>query len=141
VCNATGTQILTSMIALPPTDALVAWADTRSGGPDVYATRLYVNGPPTLAAPPSPLPGTISLALAPDPAGALARVSFALPEPGPAAVEVLDLAGRVLVRVEVEARGGPQSLALDTARLPGGLYWARLRQAGRTTASRFAVVH
>jgi hypothetical protein len=141
VCKAAGTQILTSMMALPPADALVVWADTRSGEPDVYAALLKPTGPPPLAVPPSPLPGTIALALAPNPAGTSAQVSFTLPEAGPAALEVVDLAGRVVVRLEAEARSGPQFLALDTARLPGGLYWARLRQANHTASSRFAVIH
>ena len=141
VCKAAGTQILTSMIALPPADALIVWADTRSGEPDVYAALLEPTGAPPLAVPPSPLPGTIALTLAPNPAGATAQVSFTLPEAGPAALEVVDLAGRVVVRLEAEARSGRQSLPLDTTPLPGGLYWARLRQANHTVASRFAVVH
>jgi len=140
VCNAANTQIMTSLVALPAIGALVAWADTRSGEPDIYASVLRPSGPPALAVPP-PLPGTIALAIAPDPAVSSARLSFTLPGPGPAGVELVDLAGRVLVRRNVETRSGPQSLALDTTRLPAGLYWARLRQGDRMETVKFAVVH
>ena len=141
VCNATGTQILTSMIALPPTDALVAWADTRSGAPDIYAARLETSGPPMLAVPPSPRAGSLAVALAPVPARGSARLSFTLTEPGPATVELVDVAGRVVALLEARPESGPQSLVLDTTSLPGGLYWARLRQGERSGATRFAVVH
>ena len=140
ISDAANSQLVTSMIPLPPEDALVAWADLRSGAPDVYAALLKPAGPPPLAVPPLS-PGGIALALAPNPASGRAQASLTLPEAGPAALEVVDLAGRVLVRLEVLPSGGPQSLALDTAPLPAGLYWARVQQGARIAALRFAVVH
>ena len=141
VCDALNTQILTSMIAVPPADALVAWADVRSGAPDIYAALLKPSGPPPLAVPPLAPAGGIALVLAPNPASGSAQASFTLPGTGPAVLEVVDLAGRVLVRLEALVSGGPQSLALDTAPLAAGLYWARVQQGARSTALRFAVVH
>lgn len=141
VCDAPNDQVMTSMIEMPPSDALVVWADARSGEPDIYAALLAPPGPPPLAVPPSPPGGALALALGPNPATGLAHVSFTLPEAGPAAIELLDLGGRVLLHRDADARSGPQSLAIDTARFPAGIYWARLRQADHVTSSRFAVVH
>jgi hypothetical protein len=141
VCDAPNAQVMTSMLPMPPTDALVVWADARSGEPDVYASRLSPSGPPTLGVPPGSRQEAFALALSPNPSSRVALASFTLPEASPAALELVDVAGRVVAHVELEPRSGRQSLALDIARLPGGVYWAHLRQLGRTTATRFAVVH
>jgi hypothetical protein len=140
VCDAPNTQVMTSMMAMSPTDALVVWADARSGEADVYASRLAPNGPPTLGVPPTIRPVALALALSPNPSSQVALASITLPEASPAALELVDVGGRVVARMEPEARIGQQSLTLDITRLPGGVYWARLRQLGRTTATRFAVV-
>jgi hypothetical protein len=139
VSDAPNDQVLTSVMAMPPTDALAVWADVRDGEPDVYALRLTPTGRPSVGV--SHRPVAFALALAPNPAGDRARASFTLPETGAAALEIVDVAGRVRAHLDAEPQSGPQSLALATARLPGGCYWARLRQGVHVTVQRFAVVH
>jgi hypothetical protein len=68
-------------------------------------------------------------------------VSFTLPSGAPAALELLDVAGRRLLWREVGTLGAG-SHRVDLAaggQVPPGLYFVRLSQAGHVASSRVAI--
>ncbi len=73
--------------------------------------------------------------------GALA-VAFALPQAGPASLDLYDIAGRRLVHRDVGSLGaGPHTLDLAGERALGsGVYWVRLAQGARVAQRKVAVV-
>jgi hypothetical protein len=77
----------------------------------------------------------------PNPGPGNVRVSFSLGSNAPATIELVDVGGRRLRRVEVGPMGaGEHSVDLgDGLRLPAGIYWVRLRQSGVTQVLRAAV--
>lgn len=74
------------------------------------------------------------LTLLPNPASAgEAQVRFHLPQPGPATIEVLDLTGRIVLRLPQPAGGiADQTVALPAQGLATGLYVVRLTANGRS---------
>ena len=91
------------------------------------------------------MPSGLRLALAgfqPNPAFGVPVVAFTLANDSPASIEVLDLAGRRVLRREVGGLGaGNHVMRLDAgARLAPGAYVMRLRQSGRTLSARGVVV-
>jgi hypothetical protein len=94
-----------------------------------------------------PLPATgPSLALAriwPNPSSLPLHVAFALPESGPAKLELVDVAGRSVLAREVGAPGAgafEASIGTDAVVAPG-TYWLRLSQGEHETASRVVILH
>jgi VCBS repeat protein len=75
-------------------------------------------------------------------AGGRARVEFALRDQSPARLELLDVAGRVLVTRQVGGVGpGQHSVDLAAGRsVPPGVYFVRLTQAGTRVPARIAVL-
>jgi hypothetical protein len=69
-------------------------------------------------------------------------VSFALPGPGPATLELLDITGRRLASREVGGLGPGRHLANlgGTTGLTPGVYLVRLTRAGRSLVARASVV-
>src|SRR5204862_8352092 len=69
-------------------------------------------------------------------------VSFSLPVAAPASLELLDVAGRALERVEVGSLGAGSHLARVGQRtnVRQGLYFVRLTQAGRSVTSKASLV-
>ena len=136
-------EIMTSLMAMPPENALLAWADLRSGDSDVYVTLLQPEGLVTLDAP-APGAGPSRLAFAPrgaspNPAHGPVRFEFTLPDEDAATFEIVDVAGRTCARFDVEARAGAQSVSFDAMGLSAGLYWARVSQGAGFAVTRFAV--
>ena len=80
--------------------------------------------------------------IAPNPAGALPGVVFSLVGWAPASLELVDLAGRAVLRRELGPLGpGRHEMSLGREPTPApGLYWLRLTQAGQSVASRVAIV-
>ena len=78
----------------------------------------------------------------PNPAMSAMRVWFTLPSSERATLEVVDVAGRRLMRREVGSLGpGPHSVALgESAVLRPGLYFLRLVQGPRVLSDRVAVI-
>jgi IPT/TIG domain-containing protein len=70
------------------------------------------------------------------------RVGFTLTGDGPATLDVVDVAGRIIRAAEVGSLGpGEHEVVLpNTSTLRPGIYFARLRQGGAEVRSRFAVV-
>ena len=88
------------------------------------------------------MPGTVQLALFPNPAGSSgASVNFQLERPGPVTVSLLDEAGR-LVRGVVHEKAfpaGPQQVPLPLGSLRAGLYFVRLETAGFSRSEKLVV--
>lgn len=78
----------------------------------------------------------------PNPAFGAPVVAFTLAEGSPATIEVLDVAGRRVMRREVGRLGaGRHVIRLDeTTRVAPGVYLMRLRQAGRVQFARGVVI-
>ena len=89
-----------------------------------------------------PSGSTLSLAgMRPNPSRGELLASFTLPTAAPATLELLDVAGRRLIARDVGALGaGTHSLRLDVKRLPAGLYFLRLQQAGHSFREKVALV-
>jgi hypothetical protein len=90
-------------------------------------------------------PGSLRLALEgarPNPAVNGVRVWFTLPSREPATLELIDVAGRRVLRREVGSLGrGAHMLALGSAPgLRAGLYFLRLVQGGRVLHAKVAVI-
>jgi len=87
---------------------------------------------------------TLDFALrsSPNPARARAEIRFALPEGGPVRLAVYDVAGRrVATLVDGTAMtAGPHQVAVDTARMGSGLYFARLEFGSRIATGKLMVV-
>jgi hypothetical protein len=89
--------------------------------------------------------GPLRLALQgarPNPATSAIRVWFTLPTNEPATLEVVDVAGRRMLRREIGTLGpGSHSVTLDTApMLSPGLYFLRLSQGTRRLTDRVVVM-
>ena len=112
---------------VPYDDAWVlAWEPQAVGVPPREPTRAF--GP---------------IRTRPNPASRSLRVSFSLPDDGPATLELLDVTGRRLLSREVSAQpAGPVEVELDrdVAGLAPGVYVVRLRQGGRVAATKVCVV-
>ena len=80
--------------------------------------------------------------LRPNPAVRDLSVAFTLPDASPAKIEVLDIAGRIVLAREVGTLGaGSHTLNLGAGRsFPPGVYLLRLTQGGRTLTARGAVI-
>jgi hypothetical protein len=80
--------------------------------------------------------------VAPNPASDRLSVSFALASHAPASIALIDVAGRSwLSRSVGELGAGPHRIDLSPGgRVPPGLYFLRLSQAGKVAISRVAVV-
>ncbi|WP_143537472.1 T9SS type A sorting domain-containing protein, partial [Rubrivirga sp. SAORIC476] len=80
-------------------------------------------------------------AIAPNPSTGAARVSFALPEAGPARVTVYDVRGRsVATLVDGPLSAGRHEATLDSGSLAAGVYVVRLEAAGAVVTRQAVVV-
>jgi len=105
-----------------------------AAGQEQYAGETWVE-----------VPCTAALALAglrPNPTTRDLSVAFTLPSASPAKLEVLDIAGRIVLAREVGALGaGSHTLKLGEGRsFAPGVYVLRLTQGGRTLTARGAVI-
>jgi len=91
------------------------------------------------------VPGELQLALdgfRPNPALGAPLIAFTLADATPATVEIMDVAGRRILRRDIVGLGaGRHIIRLEqTARLSPGFYLIRLRQAGRDVLARGTVI-
>ncbi len=127
--------------------AIIVWQDGRNNNTDIYAARVDNAGglgaPSTaLDVPPGTAGGLELGAPHPNPTSRAMTVAFTLPGGGPATIDLVDVAGRLLERHEVGGMGaGSHTLALGGgSRLAAGLYFVRLTRGGKTLTARAAVV-
>ncbi len=113
--------------------------DNREDPPDppgfdvqtTSTTDVEIEGPPKLA-----LAGA-----RPNPAIGSARIAFTLPSRDPAVLEVIDVAGRRVLRRDVGALGpGSHVVTLDSPRLRAGLYFIRLMHGGQVLRARMVLI-
>jgi hypothetical protein len=121
--------------------AIALWEDQRDIPTEVlYAHRLAPGG---LLDAPRPIATPTAFAIervAPNPSSGPLSVRVALPDDAAASLELIDLAGRVLVRRAVVGRGSQTvSLAVGSGIRPG-MYVVRLSRPGASRASRIAIV-
>jgi hypothetical protein len=87
-------------------------------------------------------PATALTSIAPNPGRGNVRLQYALGEGGAASFDVVDMAGRIVSHLEdAERAAGNWSVdwpaaAQDGRRLPAGLYFVRMKVAGRVVATR-----
>jgi beta-lactamase superfamily II metal-dependent hydrolase len=118
------------------------WLGARAcAGPEALIGPLVVG--PRLAA--GATGSAISLAAAPNPASAFSALSFTLPGPTRARVDVYDASGRrVATPFEGEVPGGAHEVRWDLrgpgGRVSPGVYFARLVTGGRTQVARLLVI-
>ncbi len=94
-------------------------------------TDVEIEGPPKLA-----LAGA-----RPNPAIGTARIAFTLPSRDPGVLEVIDLAGRRVLRRDVGGLGpGSHVVTLDSPRLRAGLYFIRLMHGGQVLRARMVLI-
>ncbi len=110
-----------------------------SGDLDVWTSGAVVDAVPPGGA---VRPGLHGVAPNPSAAGGLARLSFALAQPGRAVLDLHDVRGALVRRLLDEDRpAGPSSVAWDGRddngrAVPAGLYFARFAGDGGTTSAR-----
>jgi hypothetical protein len=121
--------------------AVVAWEESAGGRANIFAGRA---APATTNAPRTGPTTTFALeGLRPNPSLTTPlRVAFELATSEPATLDLMDVAGRVILTEEVGGLGaGAHMVLLDAPRSSrSGLYWLRLRQGGRVLTARGAVI-
>jgi len=140
LCTAPGDQTAPVLTAANTGDAIFAWADARSGIPQIYATRVSASGGVTGVV--TSERATFGLeGLSPNPARGTVAIAFTLPDDHPATLEVLDVSGRRVAARAVGSLGaGRHVLRLAEPTLNPGLYFVRLVRGGRALTSRFSIV-
>jgi hypothetical protein len=151
VCGATDSQVDPALASDGSGGAVLAWTDRRDGANDLIfaqhmtgaGTGLWwpggVSGVPGLKfrsgdlelAPPRPNPTTGSFS-----------IGFTLGSAGDARIELLDVAGRRVLRRQLDALGpGWHSIALTPDHpLPAGVYLVRLVQRGQSAIRKICLL-
>jgi hypothetical protein len=120
------------------TDFLDAWYDD-----------FRVAGCPTATETPiaeSEGQAALQLFVSPNPSGRTAVVRYQLPHAGPSALDVFDVAGRLVRTLTGEEHGaGPHTLSWDCRDgrgepVPAGVYFVRLRAAGEATSRKIVLL-
>lgn len=108
---------------------------------ETFGGQALVEVPTTLGVEPGLRADFALDRVAPNPAVDRMSVAFALPSSAPATLELLDVTGRRWLDREVGSLGaGAHRIELTTAgRVPPGLYFLRLAQAGRVASSRVVI--
>ncbi|HKQ57512.1 MAG TPA: FlgD immunoglobulin-like domain containing protein [Candidatus Eisenbacteria bacterium] len=149
-CNATGDQVVTAIVPDGTGGCILAWQDPRSGGLDIYATRVMGDGGnATLDVPMVSTPEFELYPAAPNPVGlSPTRLRFRLAGETRVAARIVDVSGRIVARLMDDTVLGAGEHLLtwdgrdqDGRPVPTGVYLYML-QAGREARSeKLAVLH
>lgn len=82
---------------------------------------------------------TFAMRLAPNPATTTARLSLQLAGTAPARVEVFDVLGRPVQRLELGTVTGQRAVDLSAAQLAAGTYWVRVTEGARFGVTKLVV--
>src|SRR5207244_2349879 len=87
----------------------------------------------------SALPTRVQVSFAPNPVRGQGRMSFVLPQAGPARIEVFEITGRkALVLLDAgRLEAGVHQLVIPTSRLDPGVYFYRLQSGTKAVSGRF----
>jgi hypothetical protein len=103
-----------------------------------------IDGKDVTGSPPTPPPGLALHEIRPDPAEAdeVLTLGYSLADANDARLEMLDVTGRVVQRMQLASTGpGRHSAQVSTPRgFSPGVYWLRLTQSGRTTLRSMVVL-
>ena len=127
---------------------LFVYEDRSVANGDRYAYRLrWRDGSGEHTTPETwvtiPLPNVLALeGLRPNPASRDLNVAFSLTGEAPARIELIDIAGRAVIRHEIStARAGHQALRIgDASQVAPGVYWIRLTQGQDQRLARGVIV-
>jgi hypothetical protein len=145
--SAPGYQTYPTIVGDGVGGAIVTWEDSRNGNTDVYAQNVHADGTlggSVLAVGQPPAPVRLAVeGVWPNPSSGDFEVGFSLRDPGPARLELVDLAGRVVESRSVgDAAPGRQRIALGSrTRLAPGVYSVMIEQGGRRASARAVVLH
>jgi hypothetical protein len=113
----------------------------RNADPNAYDRLLLHTGGSVGAAPDAEGFGSRLEAPQPNPAASRTRVGFALEEPGPVRLALLDALGReVAVALDAEVGAGPHALTLPLGALAEGPYFLRMEAGDARLVRPLAVV-
>jgi hypothetical protein len=144
-CGMTYGPIAHSTISDGAGGAIFAWQDGRTTNTDVYAAHVTSGGVVTGAAGVDDATPGDALVLEgprPNPAHAALSVRFTLPTDHAAALDLIDVGGRLLEHHEVGTLGaGAHLVELGRGEtLHAGLYFVRLRQDGKSRYQKATVI-
>ena len=117
----------------------LAWADGRSGDPDVFATFQSLDDG-VVGVPQTPPAALAVLDVLPNPSRGELRVSFALAAGGPGTLALIDIAGRRVSERTVVGSGRQTVDLAAGARPAAGVYLVRLTQDGRSVVRRVSIL-
>jgi hypothetical protein len=123
-----------------PDDAgglIIAWESERGPTTDIYGQRL--NDVISSGVGPAIAPRLAIGPNTPNPFSRTTTLTFSTPNAGSGRLEVFDVRGRRVHERAFEATSGWQSLTLDGAALPGGVYFYRIRVQGYTATKKFVI--
>jgi len=117
-------------------DSCGAFSDVKA-----YVVQFADTAEDTVPKPP-PIDNRFGLrGIFPNPTSAVPSVVYSLREGASAELVIVDLLGRVVLRRELGAQGpGEHEVVLDRSRLPAGIYWLRLREAGHVASARIVLL-
>jgi hypothetical protein len=147
LCKAPGTQNVCMIAPDMSGGAIIAWADERGANKDIYAQRVDQDGA-LGGAPRVDVPVEASVAFAldrvfPNPArGGAMRLHLSLPDAEPAALQLVDVRGRLIAAREVGSLGAGRHVVdlTDGLRLSAGVYLVRLTRGGQHRTTRAVVL-
>src|SRR5262249_38207254 len=142
-----GAPEATTLVATGSGRAIVVWLEKRNGSQSAYAKAVE----PGPAGPPLPLTAVLNepvdfgiQGVRPNPTHGTLWAVVGLSKPGPAEVELFDLAGRVLESRTLNP-GGPAARGAvrfnESGQMSAGVYWLRLRQGTSSASTRVVVAN
>jgi hypothetical protein len=145
VCTALQAQLGGVIAADGHGGAIVAWADSRSGNPDIYANRVSPGGAIPTGVTHAPRAAVAAGNSYPNPSSSSASIDVVLESDADVRVDVYDAAGRRVRSIDTgRATAGELRIDFDGRddggrALPSGVYFGRIR-AGSATATRKIVL-
>jgi len=137
VSTRTGGQFLGDVVSSNGDGAIVVWTDALTPQ-NIFARRVT---DPVASVEASTREGSAyALRATPNPSFGSWQVTFRLAESGPAALSVLDVAGRAVWKQRIEATSSERSVRIETHGLAPGVYIIVLEHGSLSTARRVCLV-